>query len=85
MKTLADFKFKQLDSEKAMKLLEGHKDTITPLAKAQHVQLQKETCSKCGGPLKVTLSSHPFGAGQVLPRYVGECKDCHITGIIINA
>jgi hypothetical protein len=83
-KTLADFKgFKTMDRGHILKLLEGHEDIITPAAKAQQEKLQGHDCPYCGSPLDMVLQPKPFGRG-VLPKFMGECKRCKVSGILID-
>lgn len=84
-KTLADFKdFKPMSKDRILQLLEGHRDVLTPAAQAQQQKLQGHECPYCGDPLDVVLQPKPFARGKVLPRHMGECKKCKISGVIID-
>lgn len=69
---------KFLDPQITLKLLEGHTDTITPLAKEREQFYRAQTCPQCHGNsfIKRADLRIMFVDGDPLPRYLLECKNC---------
>lgn len=67
-----------LDPQVTLKLLEGHKDVITPLATRREEFYQSQTCPQClGNSFKKTGDARfMFRSGEALPRYWLECSGC---------
>ena len=64
-----------------LKLLEGRKDVIGPLAKARDEFYQSQSCIRCGGNslIKKANAATLFHANDPIPRYLLECQDCECT------
>ena len=69
---------KLMDPEATLKLLEGRKDIITPLAEAREAFYQSQTCIRCGSPalIKVGDANTMFRSNEPLPRYLLKCASC---------
>lgn len=76
---MADMALKQLDPRITLKLLEGHQDTITPLAQEREKFYQSQTCPQCGGNsfIKRADARVMFHDGDPLPHFLLECNNCH--------
>lgn len=82
--------FKPLPPGAARKLIEGYRDTLTPLATTLRDRVTSSPCPRCSGALHQVL--HPsfmFTNASPLPRTVGRCVDCEytvdpLTGIVLN-
>lgn len=69
---------KTLDPRITLKLLEGYRDTISPMAAEQERFYQNQLCPCCDGTsfTKTGNASQLFRHGQPLPRYQLRCNDC---------
>jgi len=69
---------KPLDPQITLRLLEGHEDTITPLAAQREQFYQNQTCPQCLGASfrKTGDARFLFRPGEALPRYWLECEGC---------
>lgn len=69
---------KTMDPELALKLLEGHRDTVTPLAEERERFYQSQICPSCDGDAltKVGDSRFLFRKGEALPRFQLQCDNC---------
>jgi hypothetical protein len=81
---LSDLGFETLKEEDTKKLLEGHRDILTPMVKAQHERLSQQSCPSCGGRLELSLAPRPFTANSPLPRYIGKCLSCKDENINVS-
>jgi hypothetical protein len=67
----------QLDPEIVLKLLEGHKDTISEASQERERFYQAQTCPTCGGnAFQKEAGPQLFRQGEVLPRYLLRCTAC---------
>lgn len=68
--------FKELDPRITAKLLEGHRDVITPLAAEREHFYQSQSCPTCGSTTleKEGDSRFLFREGEALPRYLLRCQ-----------
>lgn len=69
---------KPMDPRITLKLLEGHRDLISPMAAAQERFYQNQVCPSCDGTsfTKTGNASQLFRHGQALPHYTLRCNDC---------
>jgi hypothetical protein len=69
---------KPADPRVILKLLEGRKDVITPLAEKRDEFYRNQTCIRCGGTAltKVSNAATLFQSGDPMPRYLMQCQDC---------
>lgn len=69
---------KTLDPRITQKLLEGHKDILTPMAEEREKFYKDQTCPGCGGNAftKVGDSRTMIRQGDPLPRYMLQCDNC---------
>ena len=69
---------KTLDPRITQKLLEGHKDILTPMAEEREKFYRDQTCPGCGGNAftKVGDSRTMIRPGEALPRYMLQCDNC---------
>lgn len=69
---------KLIDPEITIKLLEGHKDVITPAAEEREAWYKNQTCIRCGSSaLKKHGDSRTlFRGNDPLPRYNLICQSC---------
>jgi len=67
-----------LDPRITEKLLEGHKDTISPLAEEREKFYLSQSCPHCGGNAldKRGSLNTLFRANDPLPRYQLLCENC---------
>ena len=66
-----------MDPEVVLKLLEGHKDVLTPAAEEQE-RIYGRSCPRCGGACRRLASFHSMHTGQdPLPRFYLQCMACH--------
>lgn len=70
--------FKALDPRITLKLLEGHRDTITQLAQEREQFYQSQTCPQCGGNAFIKRADQRvlFKDDDPLPHYLLECNNC---------
>jgi len=69
---------KPLDPQITLKLLEGRKDIITPLAAEREKFYRAQHCPRCGGNA-TTKTGNPhklFVEGEALPRFQLRCDNC---------
>jgi hypothetical protein len=66
------------DPRITMKLLEGRKDLLGPLAEARRKFYDDQHCIRCGGTAftRITDSKTMFVPNDPLPRYLLKCRDC---------
>lgn len=83
--------FKPMDPKIIAKLIEGHKDIITPAAEEREKFYQSQDCPDCGGNAltKNGDAKTMFRAGDILPRYTLSCDNCDClfdphSGIILS-
>jgi hypothetical protein len=69
---------KAADPRVTLKLLEGRKDVIGPLAAARDEFYRSQSCIRCNGTslTKVANAATLFHPNDPMPRYLMECKDC---------
>ena len=69
---------KILDPRITAKLLEGHKDILTPMAEERERFYSEQICPSCTGEhLRKTGDSRSlFRSGKPLPQYWLECESC---------
>lgn len=69
---------KLLDPRVTLKLLEGHRDTITPLAEERERFYRAQVCPQCHGNsfIKRADLRIMFVDDDPLPRYLLECRNC---------
>ena len=69
---------KLLDPRITLKLLEGHRDTITRAAAEREQFYKSQTCPQCGGNAFTKRSELRilFSPDDPLPRYLLECQNC---------
>jgi hypothetical protein len=69
---------KQLDPKITLKLLEGHEDVISPLAKEREDFYARQTCPYCGGNAfqKTGNLKMLFVPNDPLPRHQLLCDNC---------
>jgi len=69
---------KTLDPRITQKLLEGHKDILTPAAQERERFYQDQMCPCCGGNAftKVGDSRTMIREGEILPRFLLKCDNC---------
>ena len=84
--------FKPLTEEEIWKLLEGHKDILTPLAKKEEAFLRASFCPLCKAtaPVPFVDPLRPFVSGNPLPNKLLRCITCEAefspyTGLITKA
>jgi hypothetical protein len=84
-------RFKTMDPKVTAKLLEGHKDILTPAAEKREELYQSQDCPNCGGNALTKCGSPEsmFRTGEILPRYTLSCDNCDClfdphTGIILS-
>ena len=67
-----------MDPEEVLKLLEGQKDIITPLAEERESFYKNQQCPTCGSTsfTKNTNSRIAFRGNDPIARYVLICQDC---------
>lgn len=67
-----------MDPQIALKLLEGHKDVISPLQEEREKFYRGQTCPGCGGNAftKTGDSRLLFRHQEPLPRYLLQCDNC---------
>jgi hypothetical protein len=70
----------RLTEEQIQKLLEGHKDVLTPLADKENEFFKRCSCPNCGktGLAAVVNVQRPFSPGSPLPNKLLTCGDCGI-------
>jgi hypothetical protein len=68
-------KFKTMDPDVAWKLLEGHKDILTPAAEQRTSIYKNITCPSCGSR-KMQPQIKPVRDDEVVPYHHFLCKDC---------
>lgn len=70
--------FKQLDPRITIKLLEGRRDVISPLAEKREKFYAEQECPNCGGNAltKTGDTTTLFRNGDLLPRYLLSCDNC---------
>ena len=78
LKMMSHPTLKFLDPQVTLKLLEGHTDTITPLAQERERFYKSQTCPQCHGNsfIKRADMRIMFVDGDPLPRYLLECLSC---------
>jgi len=83
---------KPLDPRITQKLLEGHKDTLSPLAAEREAFYSSRTCPTCSGnALQKTCNPQMlFLNGDPIARYQLKCENCGCefdphSGIIVTA
>jgi hypothetical protein len=61
-----------------LKMLEGHVDILTPLAKKEEALFRNTTCPVCSGSDHdaVVDRNRPFSKGMPLPNKVLRCRGC---------
>ena len=69
---------KPADPRITMKLLEGRKDLLGPLAEARRAFYDSQRCIRCGGTAftRIADSKTMFAPDDPLPRYLLKCRDC---------
>lgn len=69
---------KPLDPRITLKLLEGRRDIITPLAQERERFYGAQQCPRCGGNAnsKTGDPARLFVGGEALPRYQLRCDNC---------
>lgn len=68
---------KFLDPQITAKLLEGHKDIITPLVQERETFYSAQSCPRCGGSCRKTGDARTmFRSDQPLPMFYLECLAC---------
>jgi hypothetical protein len=69
---------KTLDPEITKKLLEGHRDVVSPLADEREAFYYSQVCPHCGttGLKKTGDARMMFRNGDPMPRYLLECEAC---------
>ena len=69
---------KLLDPRVTLKLLEGHKDTITEAAREREQFYKTRSCPQCGGNhfVKKADLRIMFTQDDPLPRYLLDCQNC---------
>lgn len=69
--------FKPMKKADVLRALEGHKDIITPAAKAEIKYIRSLPCPSCGGELQEHVNARtPFRANSVVPNFLGKCVSC---------
>lgn len=70
--------FEQLDPRITLKLLEGRRDVISPLAEKREKFYAQQECPNCGGNslTKIGDPDTMFRDGDPLPRYTLNCDNC---------
>jgi hypothetical protein len=68
----------QLSQDEIWKLLEGHKDVLTPLAATEEAFFKRQSCPGCGSDgLKSRVNTHRFfSPGAALPNKLLFCERC---------
>jgi len=68
---------KFLDPEIIQKLIEGHEDVLSPLARENEKYYASQACPRCGGSCK-KLADHRtmFNGDAPLPKFYLECLAC---------
>ena len=69
---------KPMDPRIILKLLEGHEDVITPLARERQKFYDSKTCTECGSPalVKTWDADTVFRDNDLLPRAFLKCESC---------
>ena len=82
---------KPADPRVILKLLEGKKDIITPLAEKRDEFYRGQTCIRCGSQalIKVANAATLFRSNDPMPRYLMQCQDCEClfdphTGLLLS-
>lgn len=71
--------FKPMKPEDIKRLIEGHKDIITPAVAEVRNFIRKLSCPSCGGDvIEVVNSRTPFKEGNIVPNFLGECTLCKV-------
>ncbi len=72
---------KCMDPEETLRLLEGHKDIITPLAEARERFYKEQECPSCGSTsfTRSTNARIAFRGSDPIARYLLSCQDCGCT------
>lgn len=70
--------FREMDPEVTLKLLEGHKDILTPMAAREEDAARSFSCPRCGGSAcdLVVDRDRPFTSGSILPNRSMRCRGC---------
>lgn len=82
---------KQLDPEITLRLLEGHQNAVSPLARERDDFYKKQKCNECGSTAlqKTQDPKRIFQENDPIARWLLNCKDCGAvfdphTGLLIN-
>ena len=68
---------KFLDPEITAKLLEGHRDALTPASVESEKFYSAQTCVRCGGSCRKTGDSRTMHtSNDIVPRFYLECLAC---------
>lgn len=69
---------KRLTQDEIWKLLEGHEDILTPLAKKEQTFLRNCMCPGCGSYATSSFVNPkiPFSPGVILPNFLLRCLQC---------
>jgi hypothetical protein len=67
-----------MDPEEVMRLLEGHKDIITPMAEERDRFYRNQQCQRCGSTslVRSTNANIVFRGDDPIARYILTCEDC---------
>lgn len=76
--TLGEMTLKCMDPEEVLKLLEGHKDIITPMAEEREKFYRSQQCPRCGSTslVRSTNANIVFRGDDPLARYILTCEEC---------
>lgn len=71
--------FKPMKPEEVRRLIEGHKDIVTPAVTEVINFVRHLSCPSCGGDvIEVVNSRTPFKEGSIVPNFLGECISCKV-------